>query len=339
MKKLLFAFAGFRHGHINAVWNWSNDCPDVQIVSNCEEDADTRQQLISAGRIDITHDDYDKMLQEVECDVVAIGDYYQKHGPMVIKALQAGKHIICDKPLCIKLDELDTIEKLANENGLSVLCQFDFRGAPPFITLRNIIKQGRIGEVHTVSFAGQHPLMMASRPEWYFEPGKQGGTIIDIAIHAIDAVEWITGVKIQEVVAARAWNAAAKSAPHFQDGAQLMLKLENNGGVLGDVSYLAPTKCGYALSQYWDICCHGSEGMARTNYSSDHVTLATHADDQPQQIPLVDKPELIYARSLISEIRGQKDNIPLTTNEVLRATRITLLAQEAADKNHKETAF
>jgi predicted dehydrogenase len=63
------------------------------------------------------------MLDEVEVDIVAVGDYYGVRGERVIAALERGKHVIADKPLCTSLAELDRIEQLAAEKGLSVFCQ------------------------------------------------------------------------------------------------------------------------------------------------------------------------------------------------------------------------
>ena len=52
----------------------------------------------------LTHDDYRRMLREVECDAVAVGDYFARRGEIVIAALEAGKHVIADKPICTKLE-------------------------------------------------------------------------------------------------------------------------------------------------------------------------------------------------------------------------------------------
>ncbi len=68
------------------------------------------------------------------------------------------------------------------------------------------------------------------------EEGKHGGTINDIAVHALDLIPWITGHKFKRIVAARCWNALAKRCPHFKDAAQLMLEMDNGAGVMGDVS-------------------------------------------------------------------------------------------------------
>src|SRR5581483_4595745 len=131
---------------------------------------------------------------------------------------------------------------------------------------------------HTIHVTAQHPLLLDKRPAWYFEPGKHGGTINDIAIHATDLIPWLTGRKLVEVVAARAWNARLPQFPHFQDAAQFMLKLDNSGGVMADVSYLAPDGINYKAPQYWRVTCHGSDGLIEAKYMSPTIQLARRAD-------------------------------------------------------------
>src|SRR5207248_6675850 len=115
--------------------------------------------------------------------------------------------VISDKPICTRIAELERIEDLAKENHRALSAQLDLRDSGAFITARRLIREGAIGEIHTVVFTAQHPLFLDKRPKWYFEPGKHGGTLNDIAIHATDLIPWMTGRKLIEVTAARAWNA------------------------------------------------------------------------------------------------------------------------------------
>src|SRR6266446_5255732 len=97
--KTRFAFAGFRHSHAFDLLNLVRDRPDCEIVASCEEDAATRKTLADDSRAKITHEKYERMLDEIECDVVAVGDYYTARGPQVVEALRRGLHVISDKPL------------------------------------------------------------------------------------------------------------------------------------------------------------------------------------------------------------------------------------------------
>ncbi len=329
---LRIAFAGFRHFHIVDVYDAAGRRDDLELVAACEDHAETRARLAADGKIDITHDSSDELFGWGEFDILAVGDYYARRGELLIRALEAGKHVIVDKPMCTSLDELARITELSAAAGLSVGCQLNQRDSGNFVALRDICLGGRIGEVHTIDFQGQHPLMWGTRPGWYFEEGKHGGTINDIAIHAIDYIPWATGRRIVEVTAARAWNARHREVAFFQDGAQMMLRLDNDGGVLGDVSYLQPDNFAYKVPVYWRMTLHGSEGLAETSSLAEGVTVWATSDDKPRQVPPSAGRPGGYLDDLLAEIGGE--SLPegaLTTEAVLDAARRTLTIQKAAD--------
>jgi predicted dehydrogenase len=325
------AVAGFRHFHILDLYDQVTKMENTEIVAACEEDQTAREALAEQGSAEITHDDFDAMLAEVDCDVVAIGDYYAKRGSLIIKALSQGKHVISDKPICTSLDELNQIEQLSSEKGLKIGCMLDRRDAPQFIGLRNLVRAGVIGEIQAIAFGGQHPLMLGSRPAWYFEPGKHGGTINDIAIHAIDFIPWITGLQFTNVVAARCWNAFAPDFPHFKDAAQLMLTLDNGCGVLGDVSYFAPNSFGYTLPHYWRMTFWGRQGVLESSNTSDEITLAINGETELRSEPLPDGNPGGYLKSFLRDVQGQSAADEQSTESVLQAMRTTLTIQKAAD--------
>ena len=328
---LRLAFVGFRHGHIFDLYRRAQAMPEIEVVAACEEDGATRSTLVQEGAVTITHADYSRMLAEVACDAVAVGDYYAIRGQRVLDALSVGKHAVSDKPLCTRLDELDQIEQLSSERGLSVVCMLDMRDGPLAITARALIQGGTIGEVHAISFGGQHPLLLGTRPGWYFEPGKHGGTINDIGIHALDAIPWITGQPFASIHAARSWNAFAPEFPHFEGAAQLMLTLENGAGVMGDVSYMMPDSSGYSLPFYWRMTFWGRKGLLEVAYNQDHVTLALDGDDGVRHEPLLEGKPGGYLSAFLHDIAGTTSPDELCTTDSLRAMRTSLLAQHAAD--------
>jgi len=331
-----FAFIGFRHGHIFEVLKGVEARQDAEVAATCEEDEQARSQLSAEKNLQVSHDDFEKMLAETECEVVAVGDYYGKRGGLMIRALEAGKHVIADKPICTSLDELDRIGELARSKGLVVGCQLGMRGDRAMRGLRQVIQDGKIGEVHTISFSGQHPLLYGTRPEWYFQPGCHGGTINDIFIHAASCLEWMTGRRVVEIVAARVWNARLKDVPHFQDGAQLLLRLDNDGGVFGDVSYLAPDRCGYKTRQYWRHTIHGDKGVVEATCGDEFVELATSDSEAPVRAPSPAPAPMAYLEDFMNQVQGRTDGVSLTTEEVLKATRLALLVQRAADEKLRD---
>lgn len=332
------AFVGFRHGHIFAMVQHARAMPTIEIVAACEEDAATRQALAARSDIQITHETLDAMLAQVECDAVAVGDTYGRHGELILKLLAHGKHVIVDKPVCISLAELAAIEEQLRVTGLTLGCMLDMRDSPQIIGLRTLIRDGLIGDVHAITFGGQHPLLLGTRPAWYFEPGQHGGTINDIAIHAVDALPWITGLHFSQIIAARTWNAFATDYPHFQDAAQLMVTMgnhegENNCGVLGDVSYFMPNSMGYTLPHYWRMTFWGRKGLLETSTTTDHILVALDGERAPRPIALPVGNPAGYLTAFLHDIAGATQAGELTTADVLRAARIALQIQQVADSN------
>jgi len=320
------AFVGFRHGHVMSLYAAATADQRVEVVAACEEDAATAERLGREGKVRLTHASYRAMLGEVACDAVAVGDAYGLRGARIAEALRRGKHVISDKPICTRTSELDEIERLSR--GLKVGCLLDMRGSGSIRTVRRLIGEGAIGEVHTVSFTAQHPLLYGSRPMWYFEPGMHGGTINDIGIHAFDAIPWMTGREIAGVICARAWNAKVKQHPEFQDGAQFLLTLDNGGGVMGDCSYLAPDGCGYAVPEYWRFLIHGTDGVIER--VGERVTIAGHEDKSPREVEVEKSDPNSPLEAFLGEIEGRGAGLGPSTAEVFEASRLALRVQAAA---------
>jgi predicted dehydrogenase len=326
---LRIGFVGFRHTHIYSLYEKAAETDGVQVVAACEEDDATRAEAVARG-VRMTHRMVDDLIGDDTCDVIAIGDYYSRRGALALQALTAGKHVIVDKPLCTNLAELDEIERLAGERELKVGCMLTMRDSRPMNGLRDLVRVGTIGEVKAISFGGQHPLNLGSRPAWYFEPGKHGGTINDIGIHAIDAIPWMTGLQFKLVNSARCWNANAPQYPDFRDGAQMMLTMDNGCGVLGDVSYFMPSNGGYSLPFYWRTTIFGEKGILEVAVASSEIIVALEGGLEARALPEVKSGG--YFAGFLKDIRGEAGEEDLDTGAVIRAARTVLKIQKAADE-------
>lgn len=320
MKPLRLGFSGFRHAHIFDLYQRALDHPDIEITGTWENDLSA--SLMPERGVVPSHASYEALLQS--CEAVAVGDAYGRRGQIVLQALRASKHVIVDKPLCTSLGELEEIEALAREKSLRIGMMLDMRDHGNLICLRDVVASGRIGEVQTISFSAQHPLLWGTRPAWYFEPGMHGGTLNDIAIHALDFLPWVTGLTVEKAVAARTWNAKATLSPHFKDCGQFLLRLSNGGGVLGDMSYLAPDKCGYAIPNYWRITIHGTRGFAETSYNATCVSVADDNSPEPELVPSAPARPGGYLEDFLADFAENHRTDGRTTSSCLCATRQAL---------------
>ena len=316
------AFAGFRHNHIFGLYDSVLKNSNVNLLGAFEENEIAKSSAALKG-VSFNYNTYKEILTDCDVDAVAIGDCYGIRGRRVIEALKAGKHVICDKPICTSLAELEEIENLAREKALVVSCMLDLRYMSQISTVCDLIKNGEIGEIVNVSFTGQHCLDYGVRPDWYFEPGMHGGTINDIAIHGVDLVRFITGKNLTKVNCARSWNAYADKEPDFCDCAQFMAEFENIS-VIADVSYAAPKFDGI-LPTYWDFYFWGKDGMINFNLKSNDIHIyKTHENviECPSTAP-------DYLEDFIFEISGKKTM--MNTFDILESQRQVLKIQKSAE--------
>lgn len=185
--------------------------------------------------------DYKIMLKDDEVDTVVITTRHDLHAPMVIEALNAGKHVFVEKPLALKNEELDSIisaysalstqnSELKNQHsGLTVLVGFNRRFAPLALKMKELIGDS-VAPVNIVATmnAGAIP------PDvWVHDPEVGGGRIIGEACHFIDLCSYLTGSRVRAVC----MNAMGMSPDETTDNASILLKYENGSNAV--INYFA----------------------------------------------------------------------------------------------------
>ncbi len=323
---LRIAAVGFRHGHVLGFIKQAQELDYCELVGVVEESDDDLSILERAG-VERTHASFDELLDDVEFDVVATADYYAKRGSVIIKALENGKHVIFDKPMCTSVDELRRIKHLCDENDLEVAMQLSMRFGAAYQTMRRMIREGEVGDFLAATTFGQHPLgYLSTRPNWYFEEGKHGGTINDIFIHGADMLRYCTGQEFETVIAAEAWNESLPEVPTFQVGAQCMMKMSEGPRVMADVSYMP--------GRSWQFFVTGTEGYL-TVAGGDILLRPTGGEDTIVEVDEVELPFSSPFEDFVSHLaHGTERFIPM--EDVFRSQMAVLAAQKAADAGERD---
>ena len=135
-------------------------------------------------------------------DICTPGD---THAEIAIAALEAGKHVLCEKPLANTVAEAEAMAEAAAraaDKGVYAMCGFSFRRTPALTYARQLVAEGRIGSIrHVRAQYLQDWLADENAPmAWRLDKSKAGsGALGDIAAHIIDATQWITGQQISAV--------------------------------------------------------------------------------------------------------------------------------------------
>jgi predicted dehydrogenase len=154
------------------------------------------QEAATDWRDVIARDDIDVV------DIVTPGD---THAEIAIAALEAGKHVLCEKPLANSVAEAEAMTDAAAraaERGVRSMVGFTYRRVPAATFARDLVAAGRIGEIRQVRASyRQDWLMDAEAPlTWRMQKDRAGsGALGDIGAHAVDLSEYITGLRLRSV--------------------------------------------------------------------------------------------------------------------------------------------
>jgi predicted dehydrogenase len=147
---------------------------------------------------------YQELLADDEIDVVHVCTPNHLHYQMAKLALEAGKHVVCEKPLAMNSDEAKELVTIATEKGLVNAVHFNLRFYPLVHQVKAMVESGELGDIFAINGSYQQDwLFYETDYNWRLEPEFSGESraVADIGSHWLDAVEFMTGLNIQKVCA------------------------------------------------------------------------------------------------------------------------------------------
>ena len=167
--------------------------PGAQLVAVADV-RETRAARFAAQYQAAAHTDYRALLARQDVDVVSICTPSGLHAQMAIEAMQAGKHVIVEKPIALSLDDADRMIGAARVYGLKLCVVLQNRYNPPMQDLKQVVESGMLGRL----LLGNATVRWY-RPQEYYEDGwhgtwaMDGGALMNQSIHHIDALQWLLG--------------------------------------------------------------------------------------------------------------------------------------------------
>lgn len=200
MEKVRFAIAGLgRLGKIHAD-QLQNQIPGAEITAACSIDDRELDYARNVLGVKKTFLDYDEMIDDGNFDAVAIVTSSAAHCGQLTRALEAGKHVFCEKPLGVTIEECLAAEKVVNAHP-ELIFQLGFmrRFDPSYRYAMEKIRAGMIGEPYFVKAVGLDPLKLLPGAMNFL--ATSGGIFVDMAIHDIDLMRWFLGAEPETVFA------------------------------------------------------------------------------------------------------------------------------------------
>ena len=176
----------------------------VEVQGIAEFTPELAREKAKELNIPVAYSSYEEMLADPDIDVVHVCSPNFLHFPQAKMALQAGKHVVCEKPLTITSAEAKELVELAREKKLVNAINFNLRFYPVNFEARHLVHQENFGNVFIVQGSYLQDWLLYPT-DWNWRLDKdQGGTlraVADIGSHWIDLVMFVTGLKVDEVFA------------------------------------------------------------------------------------------------------------------------------------------
>jgi len=171
-------------------------CTNAKVVAAADPSAEALDKISGTieGIVGVT--DYHQMLAMDEVDLVMIATPHNLHKQMVVDALQAGKNVLCEKPLAMTIAECDEMIATAKQTGSRLFVIQTHRTNPPFLRLKRIVEENDMGKPigGLVQYLGCEVQRMSDETSWKgTHEHAGGGVLLDGGVHAIDLCNWYFG--------------------------------------------------------------------------------------------------------------------------------------------------
>ncbi len=307
---------------------------NVEVVAVADPVAASRDAAIELG-VATAFADYREMLERDDIQVISVTTPNFMHAEATIAALEAGKHVLCEKPLAMNTQEGEAMVEAARRTGNNLMCGFHYRFTPEVQCLKKFAAAGSFGDMY---YTRVQALRRRGIPGWGLFINKEkngGGPLIDIGVHMLDSAMHVLGYPKVVAVSGQTYQKFGKRGDvvglfgqwdyknfTVEDLASAYVRFENGATLVLESSFVAEME----ESEKMGFQIFGDKGGAEYNSNSgslkmfreEHMTLL---DLTPKFLP---KGVQAHHAQIASFVESVRNDTPVFTpgEEALSITRI-----------------
>jgi predicted dehydrogenase len=248
---------GMGHGHVKSF----REHPQAEVVALCDLDEKRLEANCKEFGIGKAYRDADKMFGDSELDAVCIATPNKFHAPLTIKALSAGKHVLCEKPMAMNEVEARQMKAAAVKAKRNLMINFSYRFSQMSYALKHQVDSGALGDIYYGRTVWHRRRGMPGFGGWFGNKELSGGgPLIDLGVHRLDLALWLMGFPEPVSVSGSAYNhlgtARAKAEGKVysvEDLATALIRFSNGATLIleaswalniGENEHMVTTLCG-----------------------------------------------------------------------------------------------
>lgn len=337
----LIGFGGMGKWHTEILEN----VPEIELAGIYDIKEEKRKLAEEAGFH--TYETEEAMLADESIDVILVATPNDTHRPIALRAMEAGKNVIVEKPATLSLKELTELEDMAGKTGRFLTVHQNRRWDEDLLTVREILKDQTMGEIFRIESRVHGSRGIPG--DWRKEKAHGGGMVLDWGVHLFDQIFRLTGERRLKTVYATLTNVTNQEV---DDGFTAVLRFEGCLEVLVEVGtnnfislprWYVLGENGSAVVEDWDLS--GKIVKAFSEEEKEIVpvrtaagltkTMAPRREDtiRVEELPRVPGDIADFHRNVAAVLlRGEEPAVKLP--EVKRVMRLMETVFESAEKNH-----
>lgn len=226
--------------------------------------------------------DYEEMLRELDLDIVSVCTPNYLHAPVSIAALEAGNHVLCEKPMATSEQEALDMIQAAEKNGKKLMIGHNQRFVASHEKARELIANGEVGKIYSFRTAFGHPgpegWSIDGKDSWFFRKEEAFiGAMGDLGVHKTDLMRYVLGEEFVEV--GSFVESGAKEDSTVDDNAVCILKSET--GIIGTLA----ASWAYGKEDNATII-YGEKAVLRLEDDPEHSLIVHHVGGETENFDL-----------------------------------------------------
>jgi len=314
---------GIRLGVIGTGWPGQQHArvmsaiPGAKLYACADLDEKRRNDFVAEYQPAKTFGDYHELLADAKLDAAIICLPNFLHFPATLAALEAGKHVLCEKPPTMTAAEMKVLRNEATKRGLVYYFSRQFRFTPAMRAAKQLIEQGRLGTIyHAKATWVRSRGIPAGIGGWFTEKKRSGGgALIDIGVHALDSAWYLMGAPRPVSVSAQVFRNFSHlvNDPVFdvEDAAFAFIRFDNGAVVHLETSWAGNLPDDIPQGQYFgrelnNSTVYGTKGTIRLKPLSFFEDQAGALTTVPVKLPDEADSFELQLRNFIAAVQGRE---------------------------------
>ncbi len=239
-KRVGYAVVGLGRISQGAVLPAFRHSKKAQLVAVVSGDLKKAKRLASSfgASASYNYDGYAQCLANPDVDAVFVATDNGTHAQFSVRAAEAGRHVLCEKPMATTVDECRQMVQACRKNNVRLMIAYRKYFEPASLALKKLVTSGKLGKLKLIHSAFTILLPPAKKvPAWHLDPlSAGGGSLVDLGVYCVNTIRWLTGKEPVEA-SAYCWNTDPSRFSGVEESIGFQLKFLDALLVQGSASF------------------------------------------------------------------------------------------------------